>query len=52
MRLTGVPTNVTRSIKSSGTKRSPELALRSTDLHVPEILIFSTLLWDKTAPIS
>ena len=43
MRRTGVPGKVTMSTKLRGTQRSPELALGSTDFHVPENLIFPVL---------
>ena len=43
MRRTHVHPNVTRSTKSRGAQRSPELAFRSTDFRVPVKLIFLAL---------
>ena len=50
MRLTHVPTKITKSTKLRGTQCSPELAFRSTDFCVPENLIFPSLLtqWMKS----
>ena len=43
MTRTHVPRKVTRCTKLRGAQRSPELALRSTDFHTPENLIFPAL---------
>ena len=43
MRRTRVPRKVTRSTELRGARRSPELALRSTEFRAPEHLNFSTL---------
>ena len=50
MRLTHVPTKITKSTKLRDTQCSPELAFRSTDFCVPENLIFPSLLaqWMKS----
>ena len=45
MRRTRVPPNVTRSTKLRGAQRSPELTFRSTDIRVPENLMFPTLTY-------
>ena len=44
MRLTLVPSNVTRSIKLRGAQYSPELAFRRMEFCVPENLTFPALL--------
>ena len=43
MRRTCVPPNVKKSTQLQGAQRSPELAFRSTDIRVPENLIFLAL---------
>ena len=44
IRRTSTPPNVTRSTKLWGTQCFPDFAFRSTDLRVPENLIFPALL--------
>ena len=44
MRRTRVSPNVTSSTKLRGTQRSPDFGFRSTELHVPEYLIFLVML--------
>ena len=39
-----VPPNATRNTKLRGAQRSPELAFRSTDFHLPENVIFPVLM--------